>query len=570
MHELNTVFFELSLMIIVAAGVAAVVQLLKQPLIIGHILTGLIVGPYFLNIVHSTETIALFSQLGIALLLFIVGLSLSPKIIKEVGKVSLVTGLGQVIVTATTSYGLARLLHLPPTAALYTAIALTFSSTIIILKILSDKRDLTRLYGKISTGLLLIQDLIAVFILIGISSLSQGGDLSNLLTESALKGALLTGLIVLVAVFILPALSQFFAKNQEFLFLFSISWGLGIAMLFQAFGFSIEIGALAAGVALATSPYNYEISARLKPLRDFFIIIFFILLGTQLALNQLGSIIWPALVLSLFVLIAKPFIIMIIMGLLGYNKKTGFKTGMTVAQISEFSLVLMALAHQLGHVAPETVTLVTIVGLITITGSTYLMLYTDKLLGWFEPYLSIFERRRTKSETHSNEKPEIVLFGFDKIGRDFVESFKKLDRRFMVIDYDPAMIDQLKQLEIPVQYGDANDNEFLEEIGLEKIKLVVSTIMDIDTNLLILSHIRSVAKKAVIILKADTIEEASLLYEYGATYVMLPHYISSAHTSGLIVKHGFDLSEFIKEREKHLLDLEKRQRKEYHQPVMEP
>jgi len=268
------VFIELSLIIAITVLISGITRLLKQPLIIGYILTGIIVSPYFLNIVQSTETIKVFSQIGIALLLFIVGLSLSPKVIKEVGKVSLITGIGQIIFTSLFGFLISRLLGFSVIVSIYIAIALTFSSTIIIMKLLSDKQDLEKLYGKISIGFLLVQDIFVIILLMVISSFSGNLSMSTLSLRTILVGILLIGGFVLISIYVLPSLSKFFAKSQEFLFLFSIGWGLGLAALFHYMGFSMEIGALIAGIARSMSPFHYEISSKMRPLRDFFIILF--------------------------------------------------------------------------------------------------------------------------------------------------------------------------------------------------------------------------------------------------------------------------------------------------------
>lgn len=373
------IFVELSIIIGIAVLIAGIMRLLKQPLIIGYILTGIIVSPYFLNIVSSTETIVVFSQIGVALLLFIVGISLSPRVIKEVGKVSLVTGIGQIIFTSLIGFFISRLLGFSILVSLYIAIALTFSSTIIIMKLLSDKKDLDKLYGKISIGFLLVQDIFAIILLMIISSFSSRLKLSGISLQSFIIGAIFIGGFILISIYILPKLSTFFAKSQEFLFLFSIGWGMGLAALFHYIGFSMEIGALVAGITLSMSPYHYEISSKLRPLRDFFVILFFILLGSQMVFGNISQFIIPAVIFSLFILIGNPLIVMILMGMLGYKKKTGFQAGFTVAQISEFSLILIALGVTVGHLTNEILSLITIVGLITIAGSTYLILYSNKI-----------------------------------------------------------------------------------------------------------------------------------------------------------------------------------------------
>jgi Kef-type K+ transport system membrane component KefB len=554
----HNIFLELSVILIIASAVAGLMQLIKQPLIIGHIITGLLVGPYVLNLLHTNETVETFSQLGIALLIFIIGLSLNPRIIKEVGKTALITGIGQVVVTSFLGYSASRLLGFPHTAAIYVGIAISFSSTIIILKLLSDKKDLGRLYGRVAIGFLLVQDIIAMAILIGTTSLSQGTDLQALAIASLLKGTALLLSLYIVSTFILPRMVGFFAKAQEFLFIFSLSWGLGVAALFQLAGFSIEIGALFAGVALANSPFAHEIGARMRPLRDFFIVLFFIMLGSGMKLDNLTQLILPALALSAIILIGNPIIVMTLMRLLGYNKRTGFRAGMTVAQVSEFSLILVVLGNRVGHLSDEMVSLVTAVALITIAVSTYYIMYTDAIYAYLAPALSILDPKKSKKEAINKDRHDIVLFGYDHVGPEFVSSFKKLGNSFLVVDYNPEIIAQLTADGVNCRYGDADDNELLDELGLEHAKMIISTIADYDVNSLIVDHARRGNKKAVIITHSDNIEEATLLYDKGATYIMMPHYLGSTHTSSLISKHGFDLSEFTKHREKHLNYLQKR------------
>ncbi len=563
------IFIELSIIIGITVLIAGIMKLLKQPLIIGYILTGIIVSPYFLNVVRSTETIVVFSQIGIALLLFIVGLSLSPKVIKEVGKVSLITGIGQIIFTSFIGFFLSRLLGFSVIVSLYIAIALTFSSTIIIMKLLSDKKDLEKLYGKISIGFLLVQDIFVIILLMVISSFSGNLSLDSLSFGSILGGILLIGGFVLVSIYVLPSLSNFFAKSQEFLFLFSIGWGLGLASLFYHMGFSMEIGALVAGISLSMSPFHYEISSKMRPLRDFFIILFFILLGSQMVFGNINELIVPAIIFSLFILIGNPLIVMIIMGFLGYKKKTGFQAGLTVAQISEFSLILIALGVSVGHLTNEILSLVTIVGLITISGSTYLILYSNKIYPYLSKYLSIFERKKVREDEQEPKAYDIVLFGYNRIGYDLLQSFKKLKKRFLVVDYNPETTLKLSKKKIECRYGDVDDEEFLNGLNLTKTKMIVSTIPEFETNLLLINKIRQINKEAIVIVVSHNIQEATTFYNHGATYVIMPHFLGGSHASMMIHRHGLNLNEFLKEKKKHLKQLKTRKELGYEHPKAE-
>ncbi len=554
------IFIELSIIIGITVLIAGIMRFLKQPLIIGYILAGIIVSPYFLDVVKSTETIKVFSQIGVAFLLFIVGLSLSPKVIREVGKISLITGVGQILFTSLFGFIISKLLGFSTIVSIYIAIALTFSSTIIIMKLLSDKRDLEKLYGKISIGFLLVQDIFAIILLMAVSTLSGSSGFEGLSAINFLEGIFLIGGFVLTSIYVLPKLSSFFAKSQEFLFLFSVGWGLGLAALFHSIGFSMEIGALIAGIALSMTPFHYEISSKMRPLRDFFIILFFILLGSQMSFGNINELIPAAVIFSLFILIGNPLIVMILMGMLGYRKKTGFQAGLTVAQISEFSLILISLGVGVGHLNNDILSLTTIVGLITISGSTYLILYSDKIYPHISKYLSIFEKKRVRDKKERGKSYDIILFGYNRIGYDLLPSFKKLNKDFLVVDYNPETISHLSNRNINCRYGDADDSEFLEEIISPKTKLIVSTIPEYDTNLLIINKAKTLNKHMIVIVVSHSIDEAKLLYKAGASYVIMPHFLGGNHASLMIKRYGLNEDKFLMERERHLKQL--RMRKE--------
>ena len=554
------IYLEISTIIVIALLVSLLMRLLKQPLIVGYIFTGVLVGPYALNLIHSNEVIELFSKLGISILLFIVGLNLSPRVIREVGKVSLATGLGQVFFTSIIGFFISIFLGIERISAMYIAIALTFSSTIIILKLLSDKGDLNKLYGRIAIGFLLVQDIVATLILLITSSMATGENTNLILTAviTLAKGATLITAIILVSNYILPKLSNFVASSQELLFLFSISWGLGMGALFTVLGFSVEIGALVAGVSMSMTPYSYEVSSRLRPLRDFFIVLFFILLGSQMVLTNIAVLILPALILSLYVMIGNPVIMVIIMNLSGFSKRTSYQAALTVGQISEFSLILATLGFQIGHLPQEILSLITLVGLITISSSTYFILYSDKLYPYIERILTLLEIKKNKKESARDKHYNSILFGYQRVGGDFVESFEHLGLNYLVVDFDPEAIKKLQAMEVPCLFGDAKDPEFLEELHLQNVKYIVSTMPDFEANLALLQQIRIKNKHAIVILIAQNREEALALYNANASYVIMPHYLGAQYAARMIVRHGVDREEYVDLREKHILNLEKR------------
>ena len=271
-----TVFTEITILVAVAVLVSVVMRFLRQPLIVGYIITGLVVGPLFLNLVKSPETLNLFSEIGIAFLLFIVGLNLTPRVVRDFGKVSILTGGGQLVFTFIAGFFICRLLGFATTTAAYLAIALAFSSTIIVLKLLSDKGDLEKLYGRIAIGFLLVQDFFAIILLFLLPLFSARQESGLVTAVIILRAVVVLILVYFIAAYLLPKWNRFLAQSQEMLFLFAIAWGLGLAAMFRGLGFSLETGALIAGASLSVLPSHDEIHARLKPLRDFFLVLFFL------------------------------------------------------------------------------------------------------------------------------------------------------------------------------------------------------------------------------------------------------------------------------------------------------
>ena len=548
-------FVEFSLLIGLAAAVAIIMRLIKQPLIIGHIITGLVAGTFFVSIVGSVEILSLFSEIGIAILLFLVGLHLHPKNIKQFGNVSLITGIGQVVFTSAVGFGLCLALGLDVVSSIYVGIGLAFSSTIIIMKLITDKGDIDSLYGRISIGFLLVQDLIAILILFMLPLIASGDLSFTTIALMFLRATLLLVVMYIVSKEIIPRIGKFMARSQEMLFLFTIAWGLGIAALFYAAGFSIESGALVAGISLATLPSRREVSARLTPLRDFFIIMFFVLLGAQMDFGSIGNLLPAAFVLSGLVLIGNPLILMSIMGMLGYKKKTSLQTGFTVAQISEFSLIVIALGAKVGHLSNDVVSLVTLVGLITIFGSTYLVTYSDQIYFVLEKYLSIFERKETRNDIDETETYDIMLFGAGRLGQKFQELFLEKEMSHMIIEHNPDIVETLKTQGLNVRYGDAHNVTFVEELNFDDVKIVVSTIPDADMNAMLFELTRLAHPDTLFVATAIDKDEALGLYDLGVDYVIMPHLLGSQHAASLFEQHLFQREGYDMIRHHHLNEL---------------
>ncbi len=558
---MQPLFLDVSVIIITATIFGIVARWLKQPVILAYVIAGFILGPAVSGYLVEPEFINNLSSFGIALLLFLVGLELDLRKISHIGRVSLALGFGQVVFTAALGFLIVRLFGYSLIPSAYIAIALTFSSTIIVVKLLSEQNALESLYGRIALGMLLVQDLLAIVALILLSGFSQSGAsprAAELLMVGG-KGILLMLFVYAAQKYLLHRLFSWLARSRELLLLSSIAWCFLIAMAFALIGFSIEIGAFVAGLALAALPYNLEIVSRVRPLRDFFITIFFVVLGSQLVFMPGQNFFWPLITLCLFVLIGNPLIVMLIMSLLGYRKRTSFLVGLTVAQISEFSLILISLGHRLGHVSAAEVSLVTLVGIITITLSSYLITYGEKMYRSLAPYLNWLERKfnaESATELTAPLKNHTIVFGYHRLGEKIVTTLESLKQPVVIIDFDPTVIKHLLAENKLCLYGDMSDTEVLKKANLKEAKMIISTVPDVDDNLLLLKDITKQRLETVVYVTANTWHDTKWLYEAGADYVIFPHHLSAEHFSNMLREAIQNREQIITNREQHLKELE--------------
>jgi Kef-type K+ transport system membrane component KefB len=524
-------FAELALLLAIAAAAGAVALLLRQPVLIAYIAVGIAVGPAGLELVHSHDQIDMLAQVGIAVLLFLVGLKLDVAKVRDIGAVAVATGLGQLAFTILFGFLLILALGKGVSEALYVAVALTFSSTIIIVKLLSDKRELDSLHGRIAVGFLIVQDIAVVLAMMAMSALGDASDASAWSVALSLLGRV-AGAAVLTYVlmrWVLPWLVRGMARSGELLLIFAIAWGTGLASLGEWAGFSKEAGAFLAGFSLASTAYREAIGARLTGIRDFLLLFFFIDLGAKLDLSILGAEIWPALWLSLFVLIGNPLIVMAIMGVMGYRKRTGFLAGLTVAQISEFSIVFIAMGIGLGHVGVEALGLTTLVGLITITLSTYMILSSHALYRLLAPLLGVFERRRPHRElageapdADAHERPSMLVLGLGRYGHRLARRLRGAGLSVLGVDCDPELVRRLAADGFPVRFGDGHDPDFLDTLPLGGLRWVISTLPDMESNRALLHALTQQGFKGEIAMVARDEAQGTELWRLGVPVILYP------------------------------------------------
>lgn len=554
----QALFIEISLVTAAAFAIASILRLLKQPLLISYIVTGLLLGPYIFNLIQSPHVLETVSSLGVALLLFIIGLGLNPREVKRVGKPATVIGVSQIVFTTLFGFALAQVLGYATTVAIFIALAMTLSSTIVILKTISDKGELGRLYAKISIGFFLVQDIFAVGLLIYASSAGTADPIALSMAQSFTGLMVVGSLLAIVSYYLLPKFSHIFARSQEYLSLFALAWGLGVSALVAVIGLSIEIGALLAGILLSTQIYAQEVANRLQPLRDFFLMFFFVTLGAGLDPGLLNELLIPAVAFSMFVLIINPLIVMVLARYFGYTMRTSFKSAMTVGQVSEFSLVFILLAAESGVVGQDVVGLVTLVVLITVAGSTYMMRYDEAIYDLLSKWFDSFVKQEGGDNNYSPTPADIFLFGYARNGRSFVDSFERMDKSFIVVDYDPDTIKDLKDEGIEHVYGDISDPQFLEDIRVQEGQVVISTIRDYDTNLFLTDYVRRRNPDMVVVVYSENPKQAAHLYERGATYVIMPHFLGGEQVLEMINGDSIEEANFLPHRDRHLRYLQDR------------
>lgn len=519
----------------VVVGMAAVggilAKILRQPAILGYLVAGIILAAWGRNL----EFVSAMGQLGVTLLLFLVGLELPLAHLKKIGRVAVITGLGQMIISGILGFVLARILGLPIIASLFLGVVLTFSSTVLIVRLLSEKKDLQSLYGKIVTGYLLVQDFVAIGVLVALSGVGGGGLNWQGVGLILIKGVFLIGGAVWLSEKVLPSMLVWLGRSSEILFITSLGWCLVIAAIVSSkfVGFGPEIGGFLAGLALANAAQNLQIVARVRPLRDFFLTLFFVGLGATFSFNHLSQLWFSTLVLSVFVLIINPLIVLIILGWQGYSKRVSFLAGSAVGQISEFSLIVMTIANRVGYVSQDVLALTGLVGIITMVLSTYLISNSEKVYKKIGKWLVIFERKQKKLSTEIENKlsGHVVLFGHNRAGKIIRPVLEALGEKVLVVDFNPQIVEEIGAI-----YGDIADYELYDELNLEQAKMVISTVPDIEDNLQLL---RAVKQPITIILAVDT-ADALKLYADGADYVLVPHTVGADYLSHLLSTHGLD------------------------------
>ncbi|MBI3034960.1 cation:proton antiporter [Candidatus Woesearchaeota archaeon] len=553
----QNIFFDIGLIVIISAFLACIARLLRQPLIPAYVLAGIILGPY-LGLITNLDVITNLSEIGITFLLFIVGLEIDIKKLKDVGLVASLGGLMQIAAVFAFAFIASIFMGFIGIESVYLGLTVALSSTMIVVRLLSDKRELDTLHGRIIIGILLLQDIFAIFAL---SILSQGSFSAYALLYSFSKGLIIIIVSLFAGKYLLPPVFKFAAASQELLFIASIATAFLFSIIINSVGFSIAIGAFIAGITLNV-PYNAEIIGKIKPLRDFFSVLFFVSLGTQLSFGAISNILKQLLVFAALVIFLKPLIVMLLCSFFGYSRRTSFMTSLSLAQISEFSFILLAQGLILGHVTDRIFSLIVLMAVVTIIPTAYFINYSGRIYQKLSPFLAIFDKFLVKYKSleyiPNKMKNFVVLCGYNRIGYSIIKSLKRMRKSHIVVDFNPETIKKLINERVPCLYGDVGDIEILKRLDMKNASIIVSTVPNKSDNLLLIQEAKKSHKKIIIFVTGSQIDEALELYSAGADYVILPHFLGGEHASLLLEAFGSDPKKLLQNKIKHVEELRKR------------
>jgi Kef-type K+ transport system membrane component KefB len=522
---------------IIAAWVLGVLaHLFKQPLILAYLVAGYLIGPLGLKWVHSAESIETISEIGLSLLLFMIGLEIDLKKMLGAGRTITLSALSQIVGGCLAGVGFFYLtgyaLGQGRLDALYLGIAAALSSTVIIVKLLYEKHELDTLAGRITLGVLVLQDLFAILFLALQPNLQNPAP--ELLVLSLGKVICLVAIAFTVSRFVLPSIFRAVARLPELVLVGALAWCFMLAGLASWLELSREMGALIAGVALSTSPYTLDVTSKVTSLRDFFVTLFFVALGMKIP-QPTPSIILSALVISAFVIASRFFTIGPVLHALKQGHRMTLVPAINLSQMSEFSLVILVLGVQAGHIAQNVLDVSAYAFVILAVASTYAVMRSEQLLDLLSPVLTRLGAHDLEREAEAHGKPtpaRIVILGFQRVESALLEEIAMKDealiKEIAVLDYNPEVNEKLRQRGVRVIYADISRRDTLLHAGADHAEILVCALPDKVlkgiTKARLVQQLREINPKAKIVVTCESLSEVDDLYAVGATCVSVPRF----------------------------------------------
>jgi Kef-type K+ transport system membrane component KefB len=541
---MENIFMQLAFILTISSILGFLTLKLHLPTIVSYLLAGVTLS--FLPLFDTTQSMVfhIFPHIGIAFVLFLIGMELDLRELKALGKPIVISSFGQVIVSTILGYFLATFLGFRQLESFYLAIGLSFSSTVVVIKMLLEKKDISSLYGKLSIGILLVEDLIAIialmFISVSGSALKLGFTDFTPFILLAIKGAVLFLSTYIFAKLIAKRILDSVAKSPELLFLTAITWCFIFTAFAELLGLSVEIGAFLAGVALAATPYNFHIQGKVRPLRDFFLALFFIYIGSQVQFIDIRTGFIAILIFTLYALLIKPIIYLVSLGLFGFRKHTLFQTALNLSQISEFTLIVLLVGVNAGIVSASTLSIMASVTVLSITFSSILVLHSRTIYSFISPMVHLFVHKNSSHFLESSSTDtlvdHVVMVGAHRIATPILDFLRGEKIPFVVMDFNPHVIRRLKGEGINAIYGDVTDPEVIDALHIEKAKLIISTLSYKSDTEMLLHECKRRKAHATIIVRGEDTEHSKILKELGADYIVLPERISGIYLMNQIKK----------------------------------
>lgn len=564
---MNNIFIQLAIILGLCSVLGYIVVRFKLPLLIAYLVGGLMIASTAIFDPRASEVLNFLPEMGIAFVLFLIGMELDLREIKSLGKPILLAGTLQIIITTIIGANLAKLLGFGSIESWYLGVGLAFSSTILVVKLLIDKKDEGSLYGKLAVGILILEDLLAVLLLVVLtvsnSILGIGLQQAFPILTLVFKALILFSLVFLLSKFILPSVFKTVSKQNELLFITALAWCFVYVSFAIMLGFSVVIGAFLAGMALANSPFHYQIQGRIKPLREFFVALFFVYLGTQVDFSEIGKIYSLTIAFTAYTLLIKPAIFLLILGIFGFRKHTMFQTALNLTHISEFSLILLLVGFKLNVISQSALTTIALSTVLSMIIASVMITHSNRLYKKISRIISFFERKNynhalERWRNYQDMKGFVIVIGARKIGGEIVKLLKREQMPLIVLEMNPHQVERLLQEKIPVVYGDMGDPEVLDGLNLGDARMVISTAASEEDNKLLLEELESRHINIPVIVRAETADEAQGLYKAGADFVIIPEILAGDFLVDKLREHLTD-GEFFKDRAS--IELEKLSRK---------
>lgn len=533
-----------------ATFLAILARKLQQPVLLAYLVTGLVLGPVLLDIVRETQTLTLMSELGLGFLLFLVGIEMNLEDIKEILKPISIIAVGQTILQTGLAFVVPLALGFELFETTIIALCTVFGATPVIVKILAEKDELKTLPGKLDVGVLVLQDiyLILIVALIDSGTLTQPDQILGTLVEIVVLITLIAGLSLLLSRYILGEIFKDVAGNEHAFFVYSIAWVFLFISLAEYLGLSVEIGAFLAGLGIGQIPYRKEVKERVRPLTDFFMVIFFSTLGLSLSVDNLQAYWVEAFIASGVLMIGNFLIMFYLIDKMKFTPRTSFIGSINMTQVSEFSLVVGALAVQQGYIGNDILGYISLMALLTIGISTYLINYNEEAYQKIEHLLRWLESKEKKDVEISRLEDHAVIIGYDKIAEKVCKKLQT-EHDILVIDKNPENTQILGKSPYEYVYGDFKHGEIRKGANLEKAKFIISVSDERNINLKVLEE---GTEKPVQIVTARSLEDAAEFYDLGADYVILENVLAGNRIGEYLELYLEDEDLFYEEVESEL------------------